>query len=164
VAGVDSYDFRLALGTDTIWRQRGTSPTCPVPDSMFIYGRSYKWLVRAHNQFGWGKNSVTWSFWVRFNNTGVEETSQLRPTPVLRAKSIVRSSEGRVAFCLAGVAGGRLTIYDATGSKVTELAVAGGAAAWDLRDRLDRVAGAGLYFARFESGATVLTRRFILTD
>jgi hypothetical protein len=164
VAGVDSYDFRLALGTDTIWRQRSPSPQCPVPDTLFIYGRSYKWVVRAHNQFGWGQNSVTWSFWVRFDPSGIAEQRPARPGPGLKMKSIVRLSEGLLGFSVSGVEDGRLTLFDATGSKVTEFAVRNGVATWDLRDRLGRLAGAGLYFARLESASATLTRRFILTD
>jgi hypothetical protein len=164
VAGVDSYDFRVALGTDTIWRQRSLSPQCPVPDTLFIYGRSYKWLVRAHNQFGWGKNSTAWSFWVRFDPTGIAEQQPARPAPGMRVKSIVRMSEGHLGFSVSGVEAGHLALFDATGSKVKELEVTNGASTWDLRNHMGRTACAGLYFARIETGSATLTRRFILTD
>jgi hypothetical protein len=151
VAGVDSYDFRLALGTDTIWRQRGTSPQCPVPDSILTTNRSHKWLVRAHNQFGWGANSVAWSFWVRFDPSAIAEQRPARTGPGLKVKSIVRLSEGLLGFSVSGVEDGRLTLFDATGSKVRDFAVSNGSATWDLRDRLGRTAEAGLYFARLET-------------
>lgn len=164
VAGVDSFDFRLAYGTDTLWRQRGAAWQCPVPDSLFTYGHNYKWVVRAHNQFGWGKNSTVWSFWVRFSPTGVVEQRPVQTGPGLKMKSIIRLSEGHLGFSVSGVEDGHLTVFDATGSKVTEFAVKSGSVAWDLRDQLGRKVGSGLYFVRLETASATLTRRFILTD
>jgi hypothetical protein len=170
VAGVDSYDFKLVLGTDTIWRQRGTSPRCPIPDTVLTYNRNHKWTCRAHNSFGWGPNCVTWSFWVRFDPSAVAEQARAQLRPGLVVRSIARLGEGRVGFTVSGVGLGYLAIYDATGRHVRALAIPQSSLAnrqflaWDIRDRQGRTVGPGLYFARLEAGSTLLTRRFILTD
>jgi len=78
--------------------------------------------------------------------------------------SIVRLSEGRVRFAVSAGEDGRLTLFDATGSRVADVPVTNGAASWSLRDHTGRTAAAGLYFARLETGGATFTRRFVLTD
>ena len=61
----------------------------------------------------------------------------------------------------------RLSLYDASGRRVRTLvsesrAAGPGAAAWDLRDQAGHGVGAGLYFARFEAGGSVMVRRIVV--
>jgi flagellar hook assembly protein FlgD len=58
-----------------------------------------------------------------------------------------------------------LAIYDASGRRVRELASGARPAgqhslAWDLHDETGHAVGAGLYFARLETGGRVVTQRF----
>jgi hypothetical protein len=71
-------------------------------------------------------------------------------------------------FMLPAAAHVRLSVFDAGGRLVRELASGSRAAgehieAWDLRDADGRAAGAGLYFARLDTPSRSLTRRIAVT-
>jgi hypothetical protein len=73
----------------------------------------------------------------------------------------------RLGFALPAGARVRLTIVDATGRRVREVAngaYAAGryAAGWDLADERGRPVAAGLYFARLEAGTASITRRLVV--
>ncbi len=158
---VDSFDFRVIRGGDTIWREASVMPKCSLPDTLFVYGRSYKWVCRGHNQFGWGEFGTPWSFWCRFNSGVAEETGisvdGFHVTPVNRRGAGVSFQVGRT------VAGGVLVIYDALGVRVRVLSPAP-VVVWDGRDQAGWVANAGLYFARLECDDRTVTARFLLME
>ena len=158
---IDSIEWRVLQSTDTIWRSKSVGTACPLPDSMFVYGRSYKWFARAYNHFGWGAWGTPWSFWCRFNS-GVAEGPANEPPAPLRAAAVA-SRSGGVRFELGPAApDARLVLYDALGARVREFAAAG-VVTWDALDESGRLVPAGLYFARLEhdGGATV---RFLLAE
>ncbi|MBN2537412.1 hypothetical protein JXB37_03945, partial [candidate division WOR-3 bacterium] len=158
---IDSFDFRVLQSTDTIWRERGTSPVCALPDSLFIYGRSYKWLCRAWNTFGWGPFGAPWSFWCRFQS-GVEEAPGAAAGGAFEVATV---AGGPVRFALAApVPGAVLVVYDALGARVRELGFEGRELAWDRRDGAGRRVMPGLYFARLEAGSGTETRKLVLLD
>ncbi|MEO0081470.1 MAG: hypothetical protein ABIL25_04145 [candidate division WOR-3 bacterium] len=158
----DSLDFRLIYAGDTLVRRKTTSNTCPLPDSLFQYGKSYKWTCRAHNQFGWGQLGTPWSFWIRFSS-GVSEQGLGAVRPGLRVKAV--NVTGEVAFEIAAaVPGSRLVIYNALGSVVRELAVTETRVSWDRCSDAGVRQAAGLYFAQLISGPGVATVKFILAE
>lgn len=159
----DSLDFRLVYGSDTLLRHKTTDWRCPVPDTMFVYGRSYKWTCRAYNQYGWGKFGTQWSFWVRFY-TGVSEE---RPRPVRPGLVVsgVNPMGRELWFEVAGhEPGARLVIYDALGSVVQELSADRARVSWDLRDQSGRLQPVGLYFVQLLGTAKTATAKFVLLD
>ena len=163
-AGCDSVHFRLVQGYDTIWEQNGPSAHCIVPDSLIQFNKIYKWIVRGYNQWGWGDWGTQWTF--RVVLVGIEEE---KPAPVNSAFSVPavsRLASGSVQFDVRIVApGSKLTIYDALGNVVRELAVAQpGRLTWDMNDATGRRLAAGLYFVRLAGGATQPTRKLVLLD
>lgn len=75
----------------------------------------------------------------------------------------------RFALELARPARATVTVYDAMGRRVRELAAGSMAAgrseiAWDGRDAAGRRAGAGVYFVRAEAGGEVATARVVRVD
>jgi hypothetical protein len=159
---IDSLEWRVLQSTDTVWRSKSVEPSCPLPDSLFIYGRSYKWFTRAYNHFGWGGWGTPWTFWCRFN-AGVTE-GQAGELPVLLRTAAVAVRPGGVRFELGPVIpGARLVVYDALGGRVRELAAAP-PVAWDALDESGRLVPAGLYFARLEHEGGAATVRFLLVE
>ncbi|MBM3322584.1 hypothetical protein FJY69_03805, partial [candidate division WOR-3 bacterium] len=160
-ARCDSVEFKLILGVDTIWRQLGTAWRCPLPDTLFERNRTYKWMTRSHNRFGWGSWAGAWSFRVTFG--GVEETVGRPQAGAIRFPAMVRLSNGAV-LRLTGP-GVEAAVFDALGNLVRTLRPAKtGERSWDLRDECGRQVQAGLYFVRLGSGATAQTRKLVLVN
>ncbi|HTW90266.1 MAG TPA: FlgD immunoglobulin-like domain containing protein [bacterium] len=160
----DSFHFKFVQGTDTLLQQNGLMAHCPLPDSFFAYNKTYKWLVRGHNQFGWGPWSTTWSFRTMFS--GVEEAKQPSILPVFSVPAVSRLNEGSVRFDVRVAApDSRLMVYDALGNVVRELTVARPSQmTWDMTDASGRKVAAGLYFARLAGGASEPTCKLVLLD
>lgn len=158
---LDSFDFRVMQSTDTIWRECGTSPVCSLPDSIFTFGRSYKWICRGWNIFGWGEFGTPWSFWCRFESGVSEEPG----APSLRGLGVATLADGAVRFTLdVPAAGAGLLLYDALGARVRELEFSGPELTWDRRDAAGHRVLPGLYFARLETGTATETRKLVLLD
>jgi len=159
----DSLDFRLIYGSDTLLRQKTTGWTVLVPNQLLTYGRAYKWTCRAHNQFGWGKLGTPWSFWVRFQ-TGVEEQPPAAQARALDFEPIVARKSG-VVFQTGLVGSSALiTVYDAAGNRVAELAASDNQRLiWNCTDARGRAVSAGMYFVQL-SGARAETRKLVLVD
>ncbi|MGQ9677794.1 MAG: hypothetical protein ACUVUD_00730 [bacterium] len=141
---VDSFCFRVYYGLgDTIWRETKTSPRCSLPDTIFTFNRSYKWICKAHNRFGWGEFSPPADFRIRFN-PGVEENRDLnKGFELLPTVQTLRAR--RLDFALAP--GVRVEIYDATGRNVQTLnSGRSGKLTWNLRDETGVLVPAGVYF------------------
>ncbi|MBM3315186.1 T9SS type A sorting domain-containing protein [candidate division WOR-3 bacterium] len=156
---VDSFEFRVVQGTDTIWREKTVVPKCSLPDTLFIYNRSYKWFCRGHNQYGWGEYGPQWTFWCKFNNAVAEGRgagSRVRPA----FPSVVPLSAGGVGFT-PGAAGrvARVEVFDAAGQKVAAMS-GSGALVWEFGPNVN----AGLYFVRVTGGAGPGTRKLLLVD
>jgi len=163
---VDSFAFRVVYGTtDTIWREKGTVPRCSLPDTLFTYGRSYKWVCKAHNRFGWGDFGTPWTFWVRFH-PGVEEKPPVEELLRFAVKSVNRKGQGSVRFQLRVTSpDARLAIYDATGKLVREFTgLVSGGFFWDMRDQAGQQVSPGLYFGRLIDGQTRLISKLVLVD
>ena len=160
---IDSFDFRVMRSTDTIWWQKADVPKCSLPDTLFEYGRSYKWVCRGHNEFGWGEFNTPWSFWCRFNS-GVEEGPGQPVEPELGVAA-VQLPGGGVAFNV-GRPGpdAELRVYDALGVLRARLDADRAETTWDRRDRSGSLVPAGLYFVRLENDNAVVTGRFVLLD
>ncbi|HDQ98886.1 MAG TPA: hypothetical protein ENN51_01165 [candidate division WOR-3 bacterium] len=161
-ADIDSFEFRLMQSTDTIWRWKADVPYCSLPDSLFTFGRSYKWVSRGRNNFGWGEWGTPWSFWCRFQ-AGVAEEEPGAPETSLRVTAVGARGTG-VRFALGAVrSDARLVLYDALGGRVGALAPAP-EVVWDGRDANGRLLPAGLYFARLEDAGITRTVRFLLVE
>jgi hypothetical protein len=160
----DSIHFKLIQGTDTIWQANGCATSYALPDSMFRYNKTYKWIVRGHNQWGWGNWGAPWSFRILFQ--GVEEEKPVRVAPVFSVPAVNRLSFGSMQLDVRSAApGSELVVYDALGNVVRELAVAGpGRVAWDMTDAAGAKLAPGLYFVRLAGGATQPTGKLVLLD
>lgn len=155
---VDSFEFKIACGTDTIWREKTVVPRCSLPDSLFIYGRSYKWFCRGHNVYGWGEFGTPWTFWCKFNQA-VAENPAAAPATRLSFPTVVPTSAGRVSFGVrAATAQARIEVFDAAGQRVATMPAAG-APSWEFGS-----SGAGLYFVRLWDGTAPVTRKLLLTN
>ncbi len=144
---IDSFCFRvISGGTDTIWSCVGVSPRCSLPDTIFTYGRSYKWVCKGRNRLDWGDFSTPWSFWVRFR-PGIEEKNSPAPAPGVKIQgaNVRLLSQGGVEF-----QGGKgLKVYNATGELVRTLKpLDGNRLIWDLKGEDGRPVPAGMYFVR----------------
>ncbi len=162
-ARVDSIEFALLTSTDTLWKEKGVVTVCSLPDTLFTYGRSYKWVVRAHNEYGWGRFSTFWSFWVRFQ--GVEESGTATPVRELAVAGVNSLAEGVVFELGRSAPGARLVVYDALGQVAARLEPGRALSVrWNGRDAAGRQVAAGLYFVRLERDGATVTRRFLLVD
>lgn len=164
VTGVDTFEFRLIKGTDTLLRVSTTVPNCPLADTLFEYNRSYKWQCRGRNRFGWGDLTPAWSFYCKFH-PGVEEGAG-RGRPMLFDSPMLASLKAdgvRFGFRSPG-SGARLELFDATGTRVRTLTVGGRQLWWNLTDDNGRRLGAGMYFIRFTDGQTRIVRKLVLVD
>jgi hypothetical protein len=163
-AKCDSIRFKLIQGLDTIWEQNGTAARCFLPDSLFKYNKTYKWIVRGHNQWGWGDWSTAWSFRILFD--GVEEAKPAVVVPAFSVPAVNRLGAASVMFDVRAAApGSRITVFDALGNVVRELPVLWpGRLAWDATDGLGHRLAAGLYFVRLAGGPTQPTRKLLLLD
>jgi hypothetical protein len=162
-AACDSIHFKLVQGLDTLLQQIGPSAHCVLPDSL-LQLKTYKWIVRGQNQWGWGPWSTPWSF--RIVPAAVEEE---KPAPVVSAFSapaVNRLASGSVQFDVSmALPGSKLIVYDALGNVIRELVVAQPSRlAWDMTDATGRKLAAGLYFARLAGGATQPTAKLVLLD
>jgi hypothetical protein len=160
----DSIDFRVAYGTDTIWRQHGCATTCPLPDSLFEKNKTYKWQVRGHNRYGWGAWSTVWSFRILFENA-VEE-GRVVELPAFAAPAVSRLDAAELSFDVRGFGPGtKLVLFDALGNVVRDLEVSRpGRIGWDLRDNSGAKVAAGFYFVQLGAGKDRMTRKLVLLD
>jgi hypothetical protein len=160
----DSIGFKLIQGLDTIWERTGCVASYSLPDSLLQARKTYKWIVRGHNQWGWGNWSTPWSF--RMLAAGVEEEQPARIVPAFSVPAVSRLGTGGVTFDVRMAApGSRLTVFDALGNVVRELPIARpGQLAWDATDGTGHRLAAGLYFVRLAGGATQPTRKLVLLD
>ncbi|MFO7650363.1 MAG: hypothetical protein R6X13_03340 [bacterium] len=158
----DSFDFKLVLGTDTLLRQTGTSPRWSLEGFPFVYNRTYKWLVRGHNQYGWGDWSTAWTFRVLFQ--GLAEASPVATPHQFEAPGIARLGAGSVRFAFGlGEPGREVAVFDASGTQVRSIAApAAGRLDWDLRDSGGRLVSTGLYFLRAGSSGPV--RKLVIVE
>jgi hypothetical protein len=163
-AKCDSIHFKLVQGLDTIWEQNGTPVRCSLPDTLFERNKTYKWIVRGHNQWGWGNWSTPWSFRTLFD--GLEEAKPTLVAPAFSVPAVNRLGAGSVMFDVrASAPGSRLTVFDALGNVVRELPIVRpGRLAWDATDGLGHRLAAGLYFVRLAGGPTQPTRKLLLLD
>jgi hypothetical protein len=157
---VDSIEFKVILALDTIWHQLGTAPTCSLPDTLFQRNRIYKWIVRGHNQYGWGSWGGTRTFRIMFS--GVEELPAQAGRPVARISGLRSRKSGSLEFHLPARTGERLLVYDALGKLVAGVPVVHGRACWDLRDDRGELVEAGLYFGRLDTTGPV--QKFVLVE
>jgi hypothetical protein len=160
----DSIHFKLVQGLDTIWEQNATLAHCPLPETLFRYNKTYKWIVRGHNQWGWGPWSTAWSF--RTLLGGIEEGKPVQVSSAFSVPAVSRLGSGNVLLEVrAAVPGSRLVVYDALGNVVRELAVsAPGKLSWDMNDEAGARLAPGLYFVRFAGGANQPTAKLVLLD
>jgi hypothetical protein len=163
-AACDSIHFKLIQGLDTLLEQNGPSAHCALPDTMFVYNKTYKWIVRGYNQWGWGPWSTPWSFRTLFS--GIEEVNPAIVAPAFSVPAVNRLGFGSVQFDVrTAVPGSKLIVYDALGNVVRELAVAQPSQlTWDMTDATGSKLAAGLYFARLAGGATQPTSKLVLLD
>ena len=159
----DSLHFRLIQGLDTIWEQNGAATSYSLPDTLFSYNKTYKWIVRGHNRWGWGNWSTPWSFRILFH--GIEEADPARLASGFSVPAVNRLG-GSVLFDVRMAApGSRLTVFDALGNVVRELPVARpGRIAWDATNDVGRRLAAGLYFVRLSGQASQTTCKILLLD
>ncbi len=157
---IDSIEFKVMLGVDTIWRQVGVAPTCSLPDTLFQRNRIYKWIVRGHNQYGWGNWGAPRTFRIMFSAIAESLAEQARSSSPKTTHHSRRA--GGLSLSLPVSAGRMLFVYDAAGKLVAEVPVRAGLAFWDLRDSRGLLAEAGLYFARVDSTGPV--RKFVLVE
>jgi len=165
MTGVDTFEFRLIQGVDTLLRVKTTAPKCTLADTLFEYNRSYKWQCRARNRFGWGELTAAWAFYCKFH-PGVEELTTLRQPVLFDSPGVAALAAGFVQFGFRSPGpASRIELFDATGTRVRELAVDGRQKlVWNLQDEAGRRVGAGLYFARFVDGPTRMVRKLVLVD
>ncbi len=143
---LDSFSFRMIYGAgDTIWREVTTVPRCSLPDTLFTYGKSYKWVCKGFNKFGWGEFGSTWSFWVRFNPGVAEKPGLAISNFQILSSNIRRLKSGGISIQAGKQMG--LAIYDVSGTRVRTLS--GGNSEplfWDYRDENGKLVPAGIYF------------------
>jgi len=163
-AACDSIHFKLVQGLDTLLEQNGPSAHCALPDSLLQLYKIYKWIVRGHNQWGWGNWSTTWSF--RIVPVGVEEEKPAAVVPPFSVPAVNRLASGSVQFDVRAAApGSKMIVYDVLGNVVRELAVVQPSQlTWDMTDAAGRKLVAGLYFARLAGGANQPTSKLVLLD
>jgi hypothetical protein len=163
-AACDSIHFKLIQGLDTLLEQNGTTAHCALPDTMFAYNKTYKWIVRGYNQWGWGPWSTPWSFRTLFS--GIEEANPALVAPAFSVPAVNRLASGSVQFDVRmATPGSKLVVYDALGNVVRELVVVQPSKlTWDMSDAAGRKLAAGLYFARLAGGATQPTAKLVLLD
>lgn len=165
MTGVDTFEFRLIQGVDTLVRAMTTAPRCTLADTLFEYNRSYKWQCRGRNRFGWGEFSTAWSFYCKFN-PGVEEGATRGRPALFDAPGLAALSAGGVRFGFGSPGpNARLELFDATGTRVRELAAEGRRqVVWDGQDETGHRVGAGLYFVRFSDDQVRVVRKLVLVD
>jgi hypothetical protein len=163
-AACDSIHFKLIQGLDTLLEQSGPSAHCALPDTMFVYNKTYKWIVRGYNQWGWGPWSTPWSFRTLFS--GIEEVNPVIAAPTFSVPAVNRLASGSVQFDVRAAApGSKMIVYDALGNVVRELVVVQSSQlTWDMTDAAGRKLVAGLYFARLAGGANQPTSKLVLLD
>ncbi len=160
---VDSFCFRVYYGlSDTIWRETKTVPYCSLPDTIFVYNRSYKWTCKTHNRFGWGAFSAPADFRIRFN-PGVEEGPDQHAQGFWSGPTVQASKAGRIE--VGSISGSRVEIYDAAGKLVRVLpGQSSGCLYWDLTDEKGSRVSTGLYFIRTMTPEPTRTRKLVLLN
>jgi subtilisin family serine protease len=104
---------------------------------------------------------------VSFTPTAVAADAPSPAGPRMAAAPNPLSGPGEIRFALPAAGRARVTLYDASGRLVRELAdgaFAGGphAVRWDARDDRGRPVASGIYFARLEVGAKRVDSKVVL--
>jgi hypothetical protein len=160
--GLDSFDFRVMFGGDTLWRFRSDAPRCTVPDDVIIPGATHRWTCRAFDGSLWSRFSVPWQF--EYSPTGIEE-GPTRRLPALVGASVLRRGQSLVSTGPVGPGLLRLEVFGTDGRRVAIVEPgAGGGPGWDWRDRDGRPVAAGIYFVRLTDAGGSVQRKFILLD
>ena len=164
---VDSFNFILYTGGDTLWDEASLALQCTVPTNLFQYGRYYNWRTRAHNAFGWGEWSGPWSFLVRF--AGVENAPGPETPLALSVERGLARGAAKLRLQLPEAGPVSLTVFDVTGRPVRTLLdrrLASGVhePAWDLRDEHGRLVAAGCYFVRLNAAGRSIVRKLELVE
>jgi hypothetical protein len=162
ISYVDSFNFVVYTGGDTLFRTWQTATICTVPDTLFENNHPYSWVCRAHNSFGWGSFSSPWSFWIRFS--AVREESGPMRSGEFEVRNSAWSQPVVVRFVLNRPAPVRLVVYDVAGRPVRTLAsgrFATGAheVAWNRTDERNRAVPSGCYFVGLSAGGQTSVRK-----
>jgi hypothetical protein len=159
---VDSFNFILYTGGDTLFNYRTVALQCTVPTNLFQYGHYYNWRSRAHNSFGWGEWSGPWSFLVRF--AGVENEPGPGVSLAMSVEHGIVSGPAKLRLQSPEAGPVKLKVYDITGRPVRTLldrVMPAGVfePVWSRRDDQDRAVAPGCYFVRLDcDGISIETK------
>ncbi|MFO7674982.1 MAG: hypothetical protein R6X12_01490 [bacterium] len=160
---LDSFDFRVMLGGDTLWRYCSEAPRCTVPDDVIVPGATHRWTCRVFDDSLWSRFSVAWQF--AYLPTGLEEGPP-GGLPVLAGASVLRRGQALTCAGSGGPGLLRLEVFGTDGRRVAVVEPgAGGGPGWDWRDASGRPVAAGVYFVRLTDAAGGLAeRKSVLLD
>ena len=164
---VDSFDFKLYGGGETLFNQKTVALCCTVPTELFQYNHYYNWVVRAHNSFGWGIWSGPWSFIARF--AGVEESAKPGLLLALSLEPAVASGRCGVRLQLPEAGDVTVSVYDVAGRPVRTLVhqlLSAGIheLVWNRQDNRGRPLAPGCYFVRLSTNGQSLVRKLELVE
>jgi hypothetical protein len=128
---------------------------------------TYYWQVRAYDPTGRGSLSAVSSFVTASGSAAVSDAGTAVAAPQLRATPNPFNPATRLAFRQPTAGRILLTVYDVRGRLVRRLADEHRPAGehvvwWDGRDEDGRACASGLYFARLETTAAVLSHKLVL--
>jgi hypothetical protein len=163
---IDTYDFQVRYGGETLFRQVTTAPRCTIPDSVLVNGDIHAWQCRGHSQNGWSRFCDERHFVVEINGPALLQPGSANPHPALALPSICSRRSRALKFEVAGAGtGAKLYLFDALGRSVRRLdIVRDGPLVWDMKSEAGRRVGAGSYLARLASRQVTVTRKFVLTE
>lgn len=163
---IDTYDFQVRCGGETLYRQATTAPRCTIPDSVLVMGATHTWQCRGHAASGWSRFCDERHFSVDFQSSALLGPRLGSLRPVLALSSIASLRERMFAFNVIGAETvARLDLFDALGRCVRCLNIdRDGTCVWDLKNDAGRRVGPGFYFARLVTRQEIITRKFVLTD
>jgi hypothetical protein len=164
---VDSFNFKLYGGGETLFNVKTLALRCTVPTELFQYNHYYNWVVRAHNSFGWGVWSGPWSFIARL--AGVEESARPGLTLALSLEPAVATRRCGVRLQLPEAGEVEVSVFDVAGRPVRTLAsrfMPAGVRelAWNRLDNQGRSVAAGCYFVRLSLNKKTLVRKLELVE
>ncbi len=144
---LDTFDFRVMIGGDTLWRYSTTSPRCTVPDAVIIEGAMHRWTCRTFDDSLWSMFSVPWRF--EYVPLGVQDGTPPALSGASRATVFRRQQTLRLGARSGGSALSRLEVYATDGRRVAAFEPqATGDVRWDWRDQSGRPVGTGIYILR----------------
>jgi len=164
---VDSFDFKLYGGGETLFDAKTVALCCTVPTGLFQYNHYYNWIVRAHNSFGWGVWSGPWSFIARF--AGVEESDRPGLVLALSLEAAVATRRCGIRLQLPEAGDVNVSVFDVAGRPVRTLASRFMPAGvheltWNRLDNQGRSVAAGCYFVRLGVNRKTLVRKLELVE